>query len=40
MAVFIFIVEPTCGEGDIVVTASVRCLFVPVLCLRPDLSGP
>ena len=40
------IVEPACGERDILVTTSVRCVCVVracmrcVLCVHPDLSGP
>ena len=39
-------VEPACGERDIVVTTSVRCMCVVRSCVvlhatvHPDLSGP
>ena len=43
--VFVLFVEPAYGERDIVVTTSVRCMYVRctcvrAICVRPDLSGP
>ena len=29
-------VKPTCGERDIVVTISVRCMCVHCACVRPS----
>ena len=38
-----FIVEPACGERDIVVTISVRCMSMRACvgraCIRPNLPG-
>ena len=35
------IVEPTCGDQDIVVTSSIQCICIVRVCLHAsDLSGP
>ena len=44
-AALLFFVQPGCGERDIVVPTSVRCmyglaLFVRALFVRPDMSWP
>ena len=31
-----FIVDPACGEQSIVVTTSVRCMFVRHACVHPS----